>query len=402
MKLWDLYKDKQDFIEPSLERIKKACQYMGDLQNRFQSILVGGTNGKGSTCAFIERILREEGFKTGWFVSPHLLDERERWRIRGKPIDEEVLSDYVKDLKSVFERFNLTYFEACTLLAIKYFSDESIDIGIFEVGMGGRWDATKVVKPETVILTNVGRDHTKWLGDTIEDIARDKLHLYVKGRPFIIGEFRYPIANFLNGSSDIIIGGYDFRCEGFVKRERTVLSKYLFEGYELKSNPLGMWGKWQITNASLAVTGVLKTVNVKEESIRKGLERAKMEGRMEVVRERPLLMVDCAHNSHAVGKVVKEVFKHFGKIHIVFSSLADKDWLSSLRIIRTYTEEIYLCKIKHHRGEKLEHLVKGAKNSGFKNIHVLESPSEILQINSDILCVGSIYFIGEVKGMIKL
>ncbi len=402
MKLWDLYKDKQDFIGPSLERIKKACQYIGNPQKMFQSILVGGTNGKGSTCAFIERILREEGFKTGWFVSPHLLDERERWRIRGKLINEEILSYYVKDLKSIFERFNLTYFEACTLLAIKYFSDEGIDIGIFEVGMGGRWDATKVVNPEIVILTNVGRDHTKWLGDTIEDIARDKLHLYVKGKPFIIGEFRYPIADFLNLSSDIIIGGYDFCCEGFVKREKTILNKYLFEGYKLKSSPLGMWGKWQITNASLAVTSVLKTVNVKEENLRKGLEKAKMEGRMEIIREKPLLMVDCAHNSHAVGKVVKEVCKHFGKIRIVFSSLTDKDWLSSLRIIRTYTEVIYLCKIKHHRAERIDNLLREAKTLGFKRIHVLDSPSEILHINSDLLCVGSIYFIGDVKGMLKL
>jgi len=210
MTLWDLYKDKQDFIEPSLRRIIDACRYIGNPQKSFPSLLVGGTNGKGSTCAFIESILREEGFKTGWFVSPHLLDESERWRIRGEPMDNEILSAYVKDLKGVFEKFNLTYFEACTLIAVKYFSDEGIDVGVFEVGMGGRWDATKVVDPKAVILTNVGRDHTKWLGDTVEDIARDKMHLYVKGRPMIIGDFRYPLADFLKESDDFIVGGYDF------------------------------------------------------------------------------------------------------------------------------------------------------------------------------------------------
>ncbi len=401
MRLWDLYRDKQDFIKPSLERIRKACEYIGKPHRNFRSILVGGTNGKGSTCAFIERILREAGYKTGWFVSPHLLDERERWRIRGESIPEEVLHYYIRDLRSVFEKFNLTYFESCTLLAIKYFSDEHIDIGVFEVGMGGRWDATKMVEPEVVVLTNVGRDHTKWLGDTVEEIAKDKMNLYIKGKPFIIGEFRYPLSTF-NICKDFIVGGYDFFCKGYIKDSITVLEEYCYKDYILDSVKLGMWGKWQITNASLALTSVLNMVDgLSADILKAGLTNARIEGRLEIVREKPLIMLDCAHNPHAISRVIKEVFKYFPSINIVFSSLKDKEWRESLKIIRNYTDSIFIVNINHPRAEDFDKLGKEAKSLEFKNVFMLESVSDIFKLNIDILVIGSIYLIGEVKGMLK-
>ncbi len=400
MELWNLYKDKRDFIKPSLDRIKKSCQYIGNPQRGFPSILVGGTNGKGSTCAFIERIFREGGYKTGWFVSPHLIDERERWRIEGNLIEKDTLSYYIRDLKNVFEKFSLTYFEACTLLAIKYFADQKIDIGVFEVGMGGRWDATKVVNPEIVVLTNVGRDHTKWLGDTVEDIARDKLHLYVKGKPFVVGEFRYPLS--LNGKiGDFIVGGYDFFCDGLIRDTFTILKNYKYKEIVVKDSLLGMWGRWQITNASIALTAVLNFYNANIEVLKRGLNKAKIEGRMEIIRRNPTLMLDCAHNPHAVSRVIKEVYKYFPQMKIVFSSLKDKDWRQSLRVIRNYTDTIFITKINHHRAEDCKTILEEAKALQFKNIEILKSPSDILELNFDILTIGSIYLIGEVKGMLK-
>ncbi len=405
MRLWNLYKNKQNFIKPSLERIKRACEYIGNPQRKFMSILVGGTNGKGSTCAFIERILREKGLKTGWFVSPHLIDERERWRINGNMMKEEELYHYVNELKHVFEKFDLTYFEACTLIAVLYFADNNIEAGVFEVGMGGRWDATKIVNPEVTVLTNVGRDHTKWLGDTLEEIAKDKLHLYNKGKPFIIGEFKYPLSSLINPKNpDITIGGYDFLCKGIVRKSETVIQQYIYKDTTIENLKVGIWGRWQITNASISITAVLKFLgseNIDHEIIKSGIEQANIEGRMEIVRKEPVLILDCAHNPHAISRVVKEVKRYFPNIKILFSSLKDKEWKSSLSIIRNYTDEIIITKINHPRAEDCNNIAEEAKMLGFRNIDMLENPSDVLSLNFDILTIGSIYLIGEVKGMLK-
>jgi len=135
MYVYDFYKGKDYHIVPTLERIERAVDYLG-LKPSYASIQVGGTNGKGSTCAFISNLLQHHDYKVGWFVSPHLFDERERWRINGRKIPEERLSYLIKELKNVFERFELTYFEACTLLALRYFEEEGVDLAVFEVGMG--------------------------------------------------------------------------------------------------------------------------------------------------------------------------------------------------------------------------------------------------------------------------
>ncbi len=157
MHLWEIYKGKDYNIVPTLDRIQKATEYIGLSNPSFLSFQIGGTNGKGSTCAFLESLLRHHGYKTGWFVSPHLFQETERWRVNAQNMPEDRLNYYVKEFKPIFEKFNLTYFEACTLIAMKYFQDEQVDFAVFEVGMGGRWDATKVCRPHVCPLrTPVG------------------------------------------------------------------------------------------------------------------------------------------------------------------------------------------------------------------------------------------------------
>ncbi|NPA32480.1 MAG: bifunctional folylpolyglutamate synthase/dihydrofolate synthase, partial [Aquificae bacterium] len=283
--LWELYKGRDFDIKPTLERIRRACEYIGNPQERYPALLVGGTNGKGSTCAFSERILREHGLKTGWFVSPHLLEETERWRINGVPIDNETLGDYVRELKGVFERFSLTYFEAATLIAVKYFADAGVDCAVFEVGMGGRWDATKVVNARAVGITNVERDHTRWLGDTVEKIAREKLQLYKKGVPLVLGSARFPLYPLAleMGLEGLVVAGIDYEYWGRVERSRTVLSFY--DGpVSLRDAELSLWGKWQIDNASLAITLTsLFLGRLNPEGVFRALRDTRWEGRFEVL-----------------------------------------------------------------------------------------------------------------------
>ena len=399
MKLWDLYRGRDFHIEPTLNRIREAVKYVGDPQISYPTILVGGTNGKGSSCAFLERILREHGYRTGWFVSPHLVEENERWRIDGVPIDDHSLEGYVKELRKVFERFNLTYFESATLIALLYFRDRGVDVTVMEVGMGGRWDATKVSDPILVGITNVERDHTRWLGKTVEEIAEDKLHLYVRGRPLVLGSSRYPLypKSIEMGISESFVAGYDYLYSGSTVGGRSYLDHYAFRDVKLESMELGLLGKWQIDNSAFALTLASLFTDLDPEKTAKALSSTRWEGRMEVVREEPLLILDGSHNPSAVNKVIKEVKRLFPRIKFLFTGLLDKEWELSMRAIRRHTDSILLVQVNHHRGEPVSNLYKKALELGFREVEVLESPSSVWKFSEDLCAIGSLYLIGEIK-----
>ncbi len=403
MKLWDLYRGRDYRIEPTLERIKRAAEYVGNPQRSYPAILVGGTNGKGSTCAFLERILREHGYKTGWFVSPHLVEENERWRINGNPVEDKVLSAYVKELRGVFERFDLTYFEAATLIALVYFKEAGVEVAVFEVGMGGRWDATKVSDAVAVCITNVERDHTRWLGRNLEEIARDKLNLWREGVPLVLGSSRYPLypVALEMGIKDPIVGGIDFTYGGGSEGGRTILREYSFDGLRVEEAQLGLLGKWQVDNAALALTLARVFFKPDTDKLKAALRDARWEGRMEVLREKPLLLVDGSHNPYSVGKVVKEVKKLFGDVNFLFTGLIEKDWRLSMEVIRRYSDRIILVQISHYRGEPIESLREHARKLGFKEVKVLGSPSEVWLLEEDVCAIGSLYLVGEIKGTLQ-
>jgi len=399
MKLEDVYRGRDHKIKPTLERIQKAVDFIGNPQRDFPAVLVGGTNGKGSTCAFVESVFRHHGLKTGWFVSPHLISENERWRVNGEPITCEDLSSMIKELKGVFSKFELTYFEAATLIACKYFSEVGVDVGVFEVGMGGRWDATKVCLPEVICITNVGRDHTRWLGDTIEDIAVDKLHLYRNGAPFVVGSPVYPLypKAVEMGYRDMVVAGVDFQCWGRVEGYRTLLGCYEFGELLIKDVELGLWGKWQISNAALAVTiSSLFLRRLDVEKVRTALGNTRWEGRMEILREKPLLIVDGAHNPHAISVIVKHL-RGIPKMRIAFTGLKGKEWRESLEIIRGYIDEIILVPVSSSRGENIVDMRDYALSLGFKKVEVLSDVVELLSFPEDICAFGSLYLVGEIK-----
>jgi folylpolyglutamate synthase/dihydrofolate synthase len=404
MVLYELYRGKDYKIVPTLDRIQKAVEYVGLKNPPYISVLVGGTNGKGSTCAFSESILRHHGYKTGWFVSPHLFDEKERWRINGQKISEERLKYYVEDLKVVFERFELTYFEACTLIALKFFQDERVDFAVFEVGMGGRWDATRVCNPSACAITNIQRDHIKWLGKTPEERAREKLGIYVPGRPIVLGSPKYPLyplALEVCQKEDLLVAGMDFFAKGVVNGMQTYLEEFTSDFFHIKDVRLGLWGKWQIDNASIALALTAQVVKLKEDKVRLALENTKLEGRMEVLREKPLLILDGAHNADSVKIVINQLKASGIKLTPVFTGLKEKEWKDSMKILRDFSERIYLLEIRHHRGESLSELVKEAERLNFQEIITLKSAEEVLNLREDILVIGSFYLVGEIKEWIE-
>lgn len=398
MKLWDLYKGKDYDIVPTLERIRRAAEYLGNPQRKFPSIIVGGTNGKGSTCAFLERILREHSFKTGWFISPHLVDERERWRIGGKIIPKDLYEAYVKDLKPIFERFNLTYFEATVMVAIKVFSDLKVDVAIMEVGMGGRWDATKVCDPSVVIITNVQRDHVRWLGKNVRQIAGEKLALRRSGVPLVLGSARFPLyTEALTSLDDIYVAGIDFTYWSYLSPPKAVLKNFKFKDLFLDEVILGIPGRWQADNSALALVGARLFTPLEEQRVRLALSKARWEGRMEILREKPLLVVDGSHNPDAVRTVMSGVDLMFPGIEILFTGLDGKEWENSLEIIRKFRNSILLTAVSHHRGVPVERLEREARKKGFRSVKILNSPADVWELNFDVLALGSLYLVGEIK-----
>ncbi|MEN3033796.1 MAG: folylpolyglutamate synthase/dihydrofolate synthase family protein [Aquificaceae bacterium] len=402
MRLFDLYRLKAGQIVPTLERIKRAVSYL-NLKPSYRSLQVGGTNGKGSTCAFLNSILISHGYKVGWFISPHLIDERERWRVNSELISEQELKDLIKDLKPVFERFDLSYFEACTLVALIYFEQKNVDFAIFEVGMGGRWDATKVSNPVACAITNVQRDHTKWLGEKQSQRAMEKLGIYVKTRPLILGNMRfplYPIATSFCDLKDLIVGGLDFLAHGRVCGTQTYLDSFEFRDLNLRDVKLGLWGEWQIENSATAIALASSVVKLSPDLTSRALSISRWEGRMELIRESPAIFLDGAHNPDAILSLCKALKVHFPSITPVFSTLKDKDWKLSLRIISEFFKEIYITKINHHRALELEILKSACEEIGIL-CHCLESPKQVFSLDKDVVVFGSLYLVGEVRAIIK-
>ncbi len=412
MVLWELFKGLELNFTPTLERIKRACAEAGFPQNSYPSVIVGGTNGKGSTTAFLESLYRHHGLKTGRFVSPHLVDETERWRINNEPISEERLRGMVQKLKPLMERYSLTYFESAVLVACHLFKEEKVDIAVVEAGLGGRWDASKVHLPLLTAITNVGLDHTKWLGETLEEIADDKTELIYPRTPIVLGEDEQPLLSIARKKAKergapLIVANRDYSFGGEVSFPETVLKDYRFKDFFLEEAKLGLWGEKQLQNAALALTMFLLTaprlgITPSREKILKALEDTRWEGRNEIVRKKPLLMLDGAHNLHALEKTLKDLEKLPEFPFIVYGSMRDKDWKGQLELIRRHTDRIGFVPINYHRAESVENLFAEAVRLGFREIKTFKDVKTMLEeLNTDAVILGSLYLIGEVKRELK-
>ncbi|RMD45227.1 MAG: bifunctional folylpolyglutamate synthase/dihydrofolate synthase [Aquificota bacterium] len=407
MKLFSLFNKKVFHIEPGLERIKAACEFIGNPEKNFRSVLISGTNGKGSTASFLESLFRHHGLKTGLFTSPHLIKENERWQINRKEIHDRTLEEYIYELKPVIERFNLTYFEASTLLAFKYFSDEHVDIAVLEVGLGGKWDSTNVVNPEISIITNVSLDHTHLLGNSTEEIAEEKLGIARKDKPLIIGSEQMEIISkaILKGIREI----YHYPIGFSYKKKAFNRFDYFFKGKKLKNLEISLLGGRQISNASTALTGFFvysdkKGINVEENKIREALKNAKWKGRMEIVSQKPLIIVDGAHNEDAIIKTLKEIEEIFPnkKLITVYSGMKDKDWKKILNIISYKSKKVLTAEMSVSRGIKAEEFEKEGYET-YKNVNeAIKKAVYLSDENSVILITGSLYFVGEALSSIVI
>ncbi len=404
MKLYSLFKKKEFFINPGLERIREASKSLGNPHKSFKSILVSGTNGKGSTAAFLESLFRKHGYKTGLFTSPHLVRENERWQVNRQEVDNQTLQEYIKKIKPVIEEYNLTYFEASTLIAFLYFADSNVDIAILEVGLGGRWDATNIVEPELSIITNVSLDHTHLLGDTTEKIAFEKLGIARKDKPLILGSQQKEL---IKQAEDleirkVYVYGKDFKTD--IISINPPVFDYFFSTEKIESIKLSLLGKYQVNNAATAITGFLvyqkKEKNgYDKEKIKKAIYKTKWSGRMQIIKQNPLIIIDGAHNEDAVKKSFNELKELFPNKEIitVYSGMKDKNFREIVKIVKRFSKETIITKIPVDRAISKEDITEFDDITFIPDIKkALDRAIELSDDKTLTFITGSLYLVGEV------
>lgn len=314
-------------IELGLERI--APVYKNLVHSRPFTITVAGTNGKGSSVAFLEAILIAAGYRVGSYTSPHLIHYNERIRLQGNDVSNNNLCDAFARVDDARKRTSLSYFEFGTLTALTIFSRSNLDIQILEVGLGGRLDAVNIVDADISMITSIGIDHTDWLGDTREQIGLEKAGVFRPEKPTISGEPNLPDTVLHRAQSicaDLKILGVDFNYRVEKERWSWWSDNSRFDGLP---HPL-LLGEWQFRNAAAVLSAIEQMVSyfpVSEEAIREGLVSAKIPGRLQWLDRNRSILLDVAHNLESTQALVSFLEKRAskGKVFAVFSIMADKD-----------------------------------------------------------------------------
>ena len=327
-------------------------KHLSHPERDLKCIHVAGTNGKGSTSHLLASVLQEAGYKVGLYTSPHLKDYRERIKINGKEISEKFVCEFISKNKSFFEENQLSFFEMTVGLAFEYFKKEKTDINIIEVGMGGRLDSTNIINPLISVITNIGLDHTQFLGNTLEAIAFEKAGVIKNNIPVVIGEYTKETKNvFLNKAKE-------------TNSEIFFASDLIVETY-----PSELLGSYQIQNKKtvLQTIKVLQSQNefkISEENIKNGFQKVikntGLQGRWQQLKENPKVICDTAHNSHGLKIVLNQIQNEkFEQLHIVLGVVNDKD-LNEILPLFPKNAKYYFCKPNIPRGLNAEILQKKA------------------------------------------
>jgi dihydrofolate synthase/folylpolyglutamate synthase len=363
--------------------------YLGNPEKRFKTIHVAGTNGKGSTSHMLASVLQEAGYKVGLYTSPHLKDFRERIKINGEMIPKRSVTSFMKTHQSFFIANQLSFFEMTVGLAFDYFAKEKVDIAIIEVGLGGRLDSTNVIVPEVSVITNIGLDHTQFLGDTLEKIATEKAGIIKNSIPVVVGEVT---------SETLPV------FKHIAKKNNASLM--LAEEDSIKYYPCDLKGEYQLANqrtARVALEQLDATVfTISEAHIKRGLLRVVANtgllGRWQVLNENPKVICDTAHNKEGLEIVLRQLNEIPKKrLHVVLGFVNDKDVTAVLGLFpknATY----YFCQPKIPRAlevEKLENIAKTVRLNGrsFKTVRGAYRAAFKSASAEDVVFIGGSTFV---------
>lgn len=416
----------------NLDNTIAICKLLGNPENKFKSIHVAGTNGKGSTSHLLASILQSAGFKVGLYTSPHLKDFRERIKINGEMIPQRYVVDFVETYKNDFEKIQPSFFEMTVGLAFDYFVDQQIDIAVIEVGLGGRLDSTNVINPELSIITNISFDHTALLGNTLEKIATEKAGIIKPGTPVIIGETQeeiknvfiekakqnnaplffadeiYKAVNVHHTNKKTLLLSMDIEKQlkfntSFSRGDNGEVTQYL----NLETELLGLYQQKNIPTVLFAAELLNeKGFKISETNIRDGIKNVIKQtgllGRWQILSNQPLVIADTGHNEAGIKEVLNQISKTpHHHLHFVLAMVNDKD-ISAILSLLPKNATYYFCKANIPRALNADELAKQAKNAGlageiFDSVeNALISAKKNAQIADLVFVGGSTFTVAEV------
>ncbi|WP_417291646.1 bifunctional folylpolyglutamate synthase/dihydrofolate synthase [Corallibacter sp.] len=373
-----------------LENTIRLAKHLKNPEKSLNAILVAGTNGKGSTSHMLASVLQEAGFKVGLFTSPHLKDFRERIKVNGRLVSKAFVIGFIKRNKAFLEVNKLSFFEMTSGMAFEFFKKQNVDIAVIEVGLGGRLDSTNIITPKVSVITNIGLDHTQFLGNTLKEIAREKAGIIKPQVPVVIGETQEettPVFKSIAKQNDSTIYFAD---------------QLINETYESD-----LKGSYQQNNIK-TVLQTLKILNgvehysISKSSIIKGLnnvvKNTGLQGRWQVIQNNPKIICDTAHNKEGLTYVFSQINKEPHKsLHIVFGVVNDKDVTSILSLLpkkATY----YFCKPNVPRGfdeKKLQSifLSEGYIGKSYSSVNEAVKTAKETANNDDLIFIGGSTFV---------
>lgn len=370
------------------------ANHLGNPEKHLKCIHVAGTNGKGSTSHLLASVLQEAGYKVGLYTSPHLKDYRERITINGQPISEDYVCHFINKNKSFFEANELSFFEMSVGLAFEYFVKEKTDINIIEVGMGGRLDSTNIITPLISVITNIGLDHTQFLGNTLEAIAHEKAGIIKPNIPVVIGEYTSETKPVFE-----------------VKAKEGHSEIYFASDSNQQDYPSALLGDYQFHNKktvlqTLEVLQKKQLIIISEENIKIGflnvINNTHLQGRWQLLAENPKIICDTAHNAHGLSIVLNQLKKEkFDQLHIVLGVVNDKN-LEEILPLFPKNAKYYFCRPNIPRGLDAEILKEKAKEFELKGqiynsvSNAYENATKNAAPNDFIYIGGSTFVIAEI------
>jgi dihydrofolate synthase/folylpolyglutamate synthase len=406
-------------MKPGLSRIKKFLKDLDNPQDSLKVVHIAGTNGKGSTAVFISNILIAAGYRTALYTSPHLIDITERISVDGKNIPAKILKDLSKNYLTKAVKYKLSYFEYLTSLAFIYFALQKVDVAVIETGLGGRFDATNIIKATLVcVITSIAKEHQEVLGNTIEQITFEKAGIIKKNSDIVCGKLPKKAELVIRSKSNPYFYGkafrsYNNRVIGVLRQRFNYISKNL----NLKNIDISLLGRHQIINASIAICIAellsRKCFALSEEAIKKGLKNSVWAGRFDV-REVSIdnknfsLIIDGAHNIEGLNSFF-DTFRRLGfangKKVFIFAAMKEKKYRQMVKKIVPFAEKIILPYIKNNRAINPINLKdEFSKYISKDKIFVVNSVKEACRMfdhGKVGITIGSLYLAGEVLSVIK-
>jgi dihydrofolate synthase/folylpolyglutamate synthase len=404
-------------LKKDLTNTLLICEHLGNPQTKFKSIHIAGTNGKGSVSHMLAAIFQTAGYKTGLYTSPHLYNFRERIKINGAMVPEEFVIRFTERVIPLIEKIQPSFFEITVAMAFDYFAEEQVDVAIIETGLGGRLDSTNIITPELSVITNIGYDHMSILGNSLEDIAREKAGIIKKDVPVVIGEKRKETETVFRETAKeknaaLFFSENLFAVENY-EWDAQLLKLSVTNFAEKKTTDflLDLPGLYQAKNSITVLTAmeVLKQMawNIDDAIIYTALQNVKeltgLHGRWEELGLNPTIVLEVAHNEDGIKQMLQHIEQlKFNKLHIIFGVVKDKEITNVLKLLpkkaNYYFTHAHIPRAMNANQLQQQAKVFGLEGTVFEDVNLaLKNTLEQASGNDLIIVCGSIFLVAEVK-----